>query len=466
MKSKSSKGSNDIGDSQVQITREIIKQRLDAVQKGHQADYSRIDASIKIVLEEMGITLKPKSQNPLFVKMKEILKLSKEQLDALPYISNVLQSNADLALKEVLEGEEIECLFTGNYAKVGILDKQSFFSGGRTIPHSISVLSRFKSKPHVIFFEFDLARRVWNVTIAGETCEDLMKMIDQKISELVNRLFKGKELNNGWNPVTLKRKSRRELVYPPGIGKQIDDLCRVFKNWEKSPHVYQWTYLLTGDVGCGKTTVGGLLVGLRDKNCTVMYYHASELQSSGEIDRAFSDAKKMSPTLLIIDDLHLLFVGGLHRSVEYTASLMECLDSLKEKDSKIFVLFTANKPEVLATALKNRPGRISRKIHFADYRGCLAELLKLASKEVGLRVSEEEIDRAVDMVPEEKRVLNPDEARNVCQSLHLQYRGRPFGVNALKAAIIRVFHEYHEHAAQAAENEASVRVELGKDIEF
>ena len=450
------------------VVHELAKQRLDKILRSNQVNFVPFDQVIRDVLKRLGIEIKSVDSFPLFTQIREHLGLSMEALGNLPMIEERLDGDTDVVLLEWAEADpQLEILHMGNYARIGTMQTQSHMKKGRSVPASFAVLMRFQSELLFLFFEYLAVIRRWDVTARGNGANDFMKILFKKISEYFNRMYKGKELDEDLRPLILKKRSRADLIYSPQMAVDIDKLCRVFQSWQTSPHIHQWCYLLTGDVGCGKTTVGGLLTSAKNSECTVLYCHASELDRSDDIARVFGNAQMLSPTLLIIDDLHLMFQSEYRSATQATGALMDCLDSLREKNAKVFLLFTANNAELLDPALQNRPGRISCKIAFDDYGECLSDLILLNSRQVGLSLGQEDIEQAVGLLAEGHKTLTPDEVKNVCDSLHLLYGSEPIAPQILADAIVTVYEAYHIHREKASQSEVAIARKKGEgDVEF
>jgi hypothetical protein len=445
---------------------ELAKQRLDKMMRNNQVNYGPFDQVIRDVLEGLGIEIKSVDSFPLFTQIWEHLGLSMEALGNLPMIEERLDGDSDVVLLEWAGADpQLEILHMGNYAKIGTMQTQSHMRKGRSVPASFAVLLQFESEPLFLFFEYHSVISRWDVTARGNGANDFMKALFKKIGEYFNRMYKGKELDEDLRPLVLKKRLRADLIYSPQMAVDIDKLRRVFQSWQTSPYIHQWCYLLTGDVGCGKTTVGGLLTSAKNPECTVLYCHASELDQSDGIARVFRDAQMLSPTLLIIDDLHLMFQSEYRSATQATGALMDCLDSLREKNAKVFILLTANNAELLDPALQNRPGRISCKVVFDDYGECLPDLVLLNSRQVGLSLGQEDIEQAVGLLAEGHKTLTPDEVKNVCDSLHLLYGSEPIAPQMLADAIVTVYEAYHIHREKAARSEVAIAKKKGEGDE-
>ncbi|MDR3571869.1 MAG: ATP-binding protein [Candidatus Pacebacteria bacterium] len=208
---------------------------------------------------------------------------------------------------------------------------------------------------------------------------------------------KGRVLSANYEPIALRTWQFEDLAFDASVKEDIEDLVQAFETWQSPactvPH---WGGVLVGPPGTGKTTVGGLLLSKKLPECTVLYLKAADflnlphgVNSQFIVRDAFRWAELLAPTLMIVDDIDLIVP---HRGSGYfdpiTNCFMESLDGLPMQ-SKLFFVAMTNRPDVVESALLNRPGRMGTRIFFKDARDCFVEILKSQARMLGLAWREE-----------------------------------------------------------------------------
>ena len=122
--------------------------------------------------------------------------------------------------------------------------------------------------------------------------------------------------------------------------------------------------LLSGLPGTGKTlTMEVLLNEFHDY--TRIYAPAETLSQPNGINDTYALARKLSPTLVIIEDIDTLGQAQDHhdRSI-YVSQLLSSLNSA-EPNSGVITVASTNYPQALDIALRDRPGRFDARINFS-----------------------------------------------------------------------------------------------------
>lgn len=121
--------------------------------------------------------------------------------------------------------------------------------------------------------------------------------------------------------------------------------------------------LLSGLPGTGKTLTMEVLLN-EFKTHTRIYAPAETLTYPQAINETYELARKLSPTLVIIEDIDTLGRAEDHhdRSV-YVSQLLSSLNSAESNESVITIAST-NYPQALDIALRDRPGRFDARINF------------------------------------------------------------------------------------------------------
>ena len=121
--------------------------------------------------------------------------------------------------------------------------------------------------------------------------------------------------------------------------------------------------LMTGPPGTGKTLCCETLIGMTD--CSVIYVTSDTIDSVGQIKKVYEIAQRISPTMVIIEDIDTL--GGLDRRERGTHPLLgeflNCLNSVGGNEG-VITIATTNYPQHLDAALADRPGRFDLRLEF------------------------------------------------------------------------------------------------------
>lgn len=146
-------------------------------------------------------------------------------------------------------------------------------------------------------------------------------------------------------------------------------LTRNILKYVENIHVYQENglpssrgILLTGPPGTGKTLTCNVII--QDLDSTVIYICRNAIKDTGQISQLYELARKLSPTLVIIEDIDTL--GGIDREDTDHPLLGEFLNCLAgvEENQGVITLATTNYPQNLDWALADRPGRFDVRIDF------------------------------------------------------------------------------------------------------
>ena len=121
--------------------------------------------------------------------------------------------------------------------------------------------------------------------------------------------------------------------------------------------------LLLGPPGTGKTLCCSILINLC-QDCTIIYVSRNAIQERGQIDEIYGLARKLSPALVVVEDIDTL--GGIDREQGDHPLLGEFLNCLAgvEKNEGVITLATTNYANHLDWALADRPGRFDIRVHF------------------------------------------------------------------------------------------------------
>ncbi len=117
-------------------------------------------------------------------------------------------------------------------------------------------------------------------------------------------------------------------------------------------------YILTGEPGTGKTATITALASSCD--IPVFFANSAVFANANKIDDLFTKAKKMSPAIIVMDELNSIGKADQPWRVEAINTLLAHMDGVEES-SKLLVLGSTNYVEQIEVALR-RPGRFSRVI--------------------------------------------------------------------------------------------------------
>ncbi|GEM_PF-6245968 len=379
--------------------------------------------------------------------MNERLGVSRVAYEKLPYTNVDMDAEADLVFAAwCTEGGDLTCVERGNYDRIGdSVDACQFqVVRGRRVPYLAGFVCQWKNQPLFVHFELRFNPYKWQIGIHGEITDDFTKEFQARIENYLVRRYRGTAVQADLSPLELPVWHREDLVLPLALARKIDNLIVVFRNWFASDAVSRWGYLLIGEPGVGKTTVGAMLAGMRPKECTYLYCPAGKLTTTAMIDEVFRLARQLAPVVLQVDDVDLIArTREESERATLTSSLMENLDGLATGTSKIFVILTTNDPSRMERAIVDRAGRVCNKIVFAGFGECLPELIVRYGVRFGLDLDRNMVEHAVREFGDQAAAFTPDEAKNVCQRLHLLHGATPVTATMLVDTLRETHETFH-----------------------
>ncbi|PWA13082.1 ATPase [Pueribacillus theae] len=172
-----------------------------------------------------------------------------------------------------------------------------------------------------------------NVTVFTDT-EDGVERSKERITNLVTR-----------DDVFLEEDLKSEIY------RSIDEFFNKSGDFFKKYDIpYKRGILLYGNPGNGKTTLVKSIAG--SISAPVAYWQITEYTSSYSINEVFETVSKMSPMVLVIEDIDSM--------PEHVRSVfLNSLDGATSKEGT-FLIGTTNYPERIDPALINRAGRFDR----------------------------------------------------------------------------------------------------------
>lgn len=121
--------------------------------------------------------------------------------------------------------------------------------------------------------------------------------------------------------------------------------------------------ILAGPPGTGKTMIGKWLAG--STGMTSILVSAEMIRSRGSIKSVYERARKLSPSLIIVEDIDT--TGGMDRRVSdhpLLGEFLQCMDGMV-KNNGVITLATTNHSQSIDPAIADRPGRFDRVIEVA-----------------------------------------------------------------------------------------------------
>ena len=118
--------------------------------------------------------------------------------------------------------------------------------------------------------------------------------------------------------------------------------------------------ILAGPPGTGKTMIGKWLAS--STGMTSILVSAEKIRNRGNIESVYKRARKLSPTLIIVEDIDT--VGGLDRRVSdhpLLGEFLQCMDGMVS-NAGVITLATTNHSGSMDPAMADRPGRFDRVI--------------------------------------------------------------------------------------------------------
>ncbi len=179
--------------------------------------------------------------------------------------------------------------------------------------------------------------------------------------------LKGKKFDTNWKYIDYYERDWDSIVLNKETYKLINrNIINFIDNMEEYKKIRLPTsrgVLITGPPGTGKTLCCETIMSLVD--CTIIYVTSDTVDSTGDIKEIYKLARKLSPTIIIIEDIDTL--GGLDRrdkgSHPLLGEFLNCLNGVGMNDG-VITIATTNYPENLDNALADRPGRFDLRINF------------------------------------------------------------------------------------------------------
>jgi hypothetical protein len=437
----------------LRVEQMLLMDELDNSQYGacdRHLNKEKVRAHLIDIFEKTGFYKSRSTQ--LNRDLEEYLGLNESDFSELPKIfAGGLIFETDLILNELINCcPSLTLIFEQRYDESGrVAPAQSERLNERQVPRSFGVLLKFNDLPLYVFLtrSNSINPYEWRMNVTGENGNEFLELLEKTIDDFLLKKCKGKIINSNLEEIELKVFNRDRLVYPEPLSGRIDDLVSAFVGWLKGDQVMHWGCCLIGSPGTGKTTIGGLIAGLKE-DATFIYWPASEIKHPNDINRIFRLAKTFSPSIIMIDDVD--FIAKNRNSgigSDLTSTFMENLDGLKE-DSKIYVILTSNDVSGMDPAIIYRAGRISDRVELTGFRDCMVELISAQSETLGLKFSDDDVIASavkgfLSQAGDSFIGFTPDEIKNVCQRGSLLFNGQEISSMQLKGILDIVYEAFH-----------------------
>ena len=170
-----------------------------------------------------------------------------------------------------------------------------------------------------------------------------------------------------WKPINVSKRDWESIVVRDDnkrlIDRHIVSFIEHIGEYKKRRLPTSRGVLITGPPGTGKTLCCETIMNVVD--CTAIYVTSDTIEHTGQIKEIYDLARKLSPTLVVIEDIDTL--GGLDRREKGNHPLLgeflNCLSGVGGNDG-VITIATTNYPENLDIALADRPGRFDLRIEF------------------------------------------------------------------------------------------------------
>jgi AAA+ superfamily predicted ATPase len=160
-----------------------------------------------------------------------------------------------------------------------------------------------------------------------------------------------------WDDVVLTTEQRKSL--DKNVVKFIENL----NLYEEKNLPTSRGCLVTGPPGTGKTLTCSAVMSQVES--TIIYITSDDITDRGQISSLYEIARKVSPTIIIIEDIDTLGGGERTKTGEHPllGEFLNCLAGV-ESNGGVVTIATTNYPEYLDKALVDRPGRFDFRIDF------------------------------------------------------------------------------------------------------
>lgn len=201
-------------------------------------------------------------------------------------------------------------------------------------------------------------------------------------NEIVDSKWKYLDVKDvGWSEIIVSDEQRKI------INRNIINFIKNLSMYKENRLPTSRGVLITGPPGTGKTLCCEVIVN--DLDCSTIYVSTDSVSEVGDIKKVYSLARKISPCLVIVEDIDTL--GGLDRTVRggehpLLGEFLNCLAGMGDNDG-VITIATTNYAEHLDAALADRPGRFDVRLNFGLPNAELRKhILDKYLKDLGVKV--------------------------------------------------------------------------------
>lgn len=200
--------------------------------------------------------------------------------------------------------------------------------------------------------------------------KERFKMRKDEFTELFNsnHPLKNEITDSKWKYLDIKDVGWKDIIVSDDqkkiINRNIINYIQNLESYKENRLPTSRGILITGPPGTGKTLCCEVIVNSLE--CSAIYVSTDSVSEVGDIKGVYSLARKISPCLVIVEDIDTL--GGLDRTVRggehpLLGEFLNCLGGMGENDG-VITIATTNYAEHLDAALADRPGRFDVRLSF------------------------------------------------------------------------------------------------------
>ena len=237
-------------------------------------------------------------------------------------------------------------------------------------------------KKYVISYGIKQNQVQVRITAGADQSQEMLKLA-MEIKKLIitNKHIKGKiiEISEG-NIFDVKELEEQPF---PILDKALHDeleknVINIFKKKEEFTKYglpAKRSVILEGPPGNGKTMIERYLASRLQGEVTTVWVTSKSIKRSSDVAYIFEIARKMSPSLIIMEDLDLISgTRNQHYGDNVLGEMLNQMDGLTQ-DNSIVMVGSTNRVASLDEALADRPGRFDRIFRVGKPEGEVAALI-------------------------------------------------------------------------------------------